>query len=370
MTDYEVPDFSRPRSVTVLGATGSIGTSTAAVIREAPDLFDVKALTAWSQVGELVSLAIELGADLAVIGREELLGELRAGLAGTGIEAAAGRAAIVEAAERPADLVMAAIVGAAGLEPTLAAIRRGALIGLANKECLICAGELMLAEVERHGARLLPVDSEHSAMFQALAGSSLKDVERLVLTASGGPFRDSSIEAMRVATRADALSHPSWSMGAKITIDCATMMNKGLELIEAHHLFGVEEGADRCARPSAVLRPQPCDIQDGSTLAQMNPPDMRVPIAYALGWPGRLEIRSPPLDLAALGQLTFAEPDLERFPALALTRRALRSGGSAPIVLNAANEGRGCGFSRGEKSVFSTLWLWLMPYLRKSATFL
>ena len=338
MNRYVVPDAGQPRSVSVLGATGSVGCSTAEVIRERPELFDVKALTAWSRVDELVELAIELDAELAVIGRDDLLGRLRDGLAGTGIEAAAGQSAIIEAAERPASLVLAAIVGAAGLEPTLAAVRRGAMVGLANKECLICAGELMLAEVDRHDAVLLPVDSEHSAMFQALAGSSRADVERLVLTASGGPFRDAPIEAMAEATLEDALSHPSWSMGAKITIDCATMMNKGLELIEAHHLFGVEESRiDMLVHPQSFVHSL-VTFKDGSTLAQMSPPSMRVPIAYALGWPGRLELRAAPLDLAALGRLTFAEPDLSRFPALRLARQALRSGGAAPIVLNAANE--------------------------------
>ena len=332
------PTAGQPRSVTILGATGSVGGSTARVIKETPERFRVKALTAWSRVDELARLAVELDAGRAVIGRNDLLPRLQSLLEGTGIEARGGERAIVEAAEMDADFVMASIVGASGLEPTLAAIRRGALIGLANKECLVCAGPLMLAEVARNGATLLPVDSEHNAMFQAIAGSCRTSVERLTLTASGGPFRCWSRERMSAASREDALAHPKWSMGTKISIDSATMMNKALELIEAHYLFGIEERSiEVVVHPQSIIHSL-VTFTDGSTLAQLSPPDMRVPIAHALGWPSRLEIGTARLDLAAIGSLDFEAPDTGRFPALRLAREALNAGGTAPILFNAANE--------------------------------
>ncbi|MEZ5846315.1 MAG: 1-deoxy-D-xylulose-5-phosphate reductoisomerase [Geminicoccaceae bacterium] len=332
------PTAGQPRSVTILGATGSVGGSTARVIKETPERFRVKALTAWSRVDELARLAVELDAERAVIGRNDLLPRLQSLLEGTGIEARGGERAIIEAAEMDADFVMASIVGASGLEPTLAAIRRGALIGLANKECLVCAGPLMLSEVARNGATLLPVDSEHNAMFQAIAGSCRTSVERLTLTASGGPFRCWSRERMSAASREDALAHPKWSMGTKISIDSATMMNKALELIEAHYLFGIEERSiEVVVHPQSIIHSL-VTFTDGSTLAQLSPPDMRVPIAHALGWPSRLEVGTTRLDLAAIGSLDFEAPDTGRFPALRLAREALNAGGTAPILFNAANE--------------------------------
>ncbi|MCB2052769.1 MAG: 1-deoxy-D-xylulose-5-phosphate reductoisomerase [Geminicoccaceae bacterium] len=337
------PSPEHRRSVTILGVTGSIGRSTVAVLRTRPELYRIEAVTAWSSVAALAEVARLLGARLAVIGREDLLSELRTRLEGSGIEAAAGDAALVEAAERPADWVMAAIVGAAGLRPTLAAVRRGAMVALANKECLVCAGALMLAEAARSGARLLPVDSEHNAIFQALGAAPLESIARLTLTASGGPFRDASIETMEAAGVEEALAHPNWSMGAKISIDSATMMNKGLELIEACHLFAIDERhVDILVHPQSIVHSL-LTFRDGSTLAQLSPPDMRVPIAHALGWPGRLDLGGADtapatLDLAALGALSFQAPDAARFPALGLARAALRAGGTAPILLNAANE--------------------------------
>lgn len=332
------PSPDRPRSITILGATGSIGRSTLALVAEAPELYRVEALTAWERVEGLAAAARACGARLAVIGDERRYRELKDLLAGTGIEAAAGEGALVEAAERPAEWVMAAIVGAAGLRPTLAAARRGAMVALANKECLVCAGSLFMREVARHGAALLPVDSEHNAIWQALAGSERSAVRRLVLTASGGPFRRWSLADMAAATPEQAVSHPNWSMGAKISVDSATMMNKGLEVIEAHHLFGVDEAAiEVVVHPQSIVHSL-VSFTDGSLLAQLGEPDMRIPIAYTLGWPGRLATTAPELDLCARSGLDFEPPDLERFPALRLARLALRQGGAAPTILNAANE--------------------------------
>ncbi|MGI4952631.1 MAG: 1-deoxy-D-xylulose-5-phosphate reductoisomerase, partial [Janthinobacterium lividum] len=274
----------------------------------------------------------------AVIAEPSLHGALSAALAGTGIAAAAGDAAVVQAAAEPVDWTMAAITGAAGLPSTLAAIRRGGAIALANKEALVCAGEVMLQAVRDAGATLLPVDSEHNAIFQAMAEGNRDGVERIVLTASGGPFRLSSTEEMARATPEAALRHPVWSMGAKISIDSATMMNKGLELIEAARLFGMDEAdIGVLVHPQSVIHGL-VHYRDGSVLAQMGSPDMRIPIAHALAWPGRLQTASPRLDLAALGRLEFAEPDPVRFPALRLAREALRAGGGAPAILSAANE--------------------------------
>jgi len=327
-----------PRRISIFGATGSVGGSTADVILQRRAEFEVEVVAARSRAAELAVLARRLGARIAVVGDETALPELRDALAGSGIEAAAGDAALMEAASRPVDLVVAAIVGAAGLAPTLAAIEAGADIALANKECLVCAGELFTARAHEAGIHVLPVDSEHNAIFQALESDNIHAVERITLTASGGPFRGWSAEAMGCVGIAEALNHPRWSMGPKISIDSATMMNKGLEVIEAHHLFAVEsQRLDVLVHPQSVVHGF-ITYSDGSVLAQLGAADMRIPIAHCLGWPGRGAIATPRLDLAAIGSLTFEKPDLERFPALALARRALESGGWATNILNAANE--------------------------------
>ena len=327
-----------PRRVTILGSTGSIGCNTIDLIARHPAAFEVEALTAQRSVEQLAEQARAVGAKRAVIGDPTLYGALEEALAGADTVAAAGREALVEAAAAPADFVMAGIVGAAGLRPTLAAAARGAVIGLANKECLVCAGSLMLAEVERGGATLLPVDSEHNAIYQVFDFERADSVEKIVLTASGGPFREASMETMAQATPEQAVAHPNWDMGAKISVDSATMMNKGLEMIEAFHLFPVDaEQIEVLVHPQSVIHSMVA-YEDGSVLAQLGTPDMRTPIAYALAWPARMAAPSPRLDLAALGQLTFEPPDQVRFPALRLAREALAQGGSAPIVLNAANE--------------------------------
>ena len=327
-----------PRRVTILGSTGSIGCNTIDLIARHPTAFEVEALTAQRSVDRLAEQACEVGAKQAVIGDPTLYGALKEALAGTETVAAAGPEALIEAAAAPADFVMAGIVGAAGLRPTLAAAARGAVIGLANKECLVCAGSLMLAEVERGGATLLPVDSEHNAIYQVFDFERAESVEKIVLTASGGPFREASVETMAQATPEQAVAHPNWDMGAKISVDSATMMNKGLEMIEAFHLFPVDAvQIEVLVHPQSVIHSMVA-YEDGSVLAQLGTPDMRTPIAYALAWPARMAAPSPRLDLAALGQLTFEPPDPVRFPALRLAREALTQGGSAPIVLNAANE--------------------------------
>ncbi|CAA7620462.1 1-deoxy-D-xylulose 5-phosphate reductoisomerase [Magnetospirillum sp. LM-5] len=326
------------RSVTILGSTGSIGRNTVELVEADPATYRVEALVANGSVELLADQARRLKARVAVVADETRLAELRERLKGSGIETAGGRTAVVEAAARPAQWVMAAIVGAAGLAPTLEAVRRGAVIGLANKECMVSAGQLMMAEVERHGATLLPVDSEHSAIFQVFETDQRDQIEKIVLTASGGPFRARSLAEMESVTPEQAVAHPNWSMGAKISVDSASMMNKGLELIEAHHLFAMPEGQiDIVVHPQSVIHSLVA-YRDGSVLAQLGSPDMRTPIAYALGWPRRIPAPSPRLDLAAIGTLTFESPDPVRFPALALARRALQSGGAAPTVLNAANE--------------------------------
>jgi len=335
---HRAPTAEAPRSVTVLGATGSVGTSTLELIAARPELYRVEAVTAWHRVEALAEAARRVEARLAVIADPNLYDALKAALAGSGIEAAAGPAAMIEAAERPADWVMAAVVGAAGLEPTMAAIRRGAMVALANKECLVCAGALLMAEAHRRGAMLLPVDSEHNAIFQALGTRSVDEVERLVLTASGGPFRTMSLEAMARVTPAEAVAHPTWSMGAKISIDSATMMNKGLEVIEAHHLFAMPEAQiDILVHPQSIVHSLVA-FKDGAMLAELGPPDMRVPIAFTLGWPGRLVSSAARLDLAEVARLDFERPDPARFRAPSLARDALRLGGGAPTILNAANE--------------------------------
>lgn len=327
-----------PKRITILGSTGSVGSNTVDLLLRQPESFTVEAITANGSVELLADQARQLGARLAVVADENKFGALKQALHGTGIETAAGPEALVEAASRPADLVMAAIVGAAGLEPTLAAIRHGIPVALANKETLVCAGPLVMGEVRRTGATLLPVDSEHSAIFQVFDFDQREKVERIILTASGGPFRDRTRDQMRRVTPAEAVAHPNWDMGAKISIDSATMMNKGLELIEAHYLFDMpEDRIDVLVHPQSIIHSLVSYV-DGSVLAQLGTPDMRTPIAYALAWPRRMEAPCRRLDLAEIGQLTFEQPDSQRFPALDLARRALQNGGSAPTILNAANE--------------------------------
>ena len=327
-----------PRSVTILGSTGSVGRNTVDLIRRHPDAYRVEALTGSDNVTLLAEQARLLRPKLAVVANPARYGELKEALAGTGTELAAGPEAVTEAAQRPADWVMASIVGAAGLKPTLAAVRRGAVIGLANKETLVCAGALMMGEVKRHKATLLPVDSEHSAIFQVFETERREAVDRIILTASGGPFRTATREVMEKATPAQAVKHPNWSMGAKISIDSATMMNKGLEIIEAQHLFNMPESRiDVLVHPQSVIHSMVSYV-DGSVLAQLGTPDMRTPIAVALAWPKRMGCPCERLDFARVSTLTFEAPDEIRFPALRLARQALRSGGGAPVVLNAANE--------------------------------
>ena len=326
------------RSVTILGATGSVGTSTLDLILRAPEKFSVVALTAQKDVAGLAKIARTTDAELAVIGDASLHGALKDALAGTRTEVASGPEAVAEAAARGADWTMAAIVGCAGLPATLAALRCGRTVALANKESLVSAGDVMTAVAAESKAVLLPVDSEHNAIFQCLAGSPRERVRRIVLTASGGPFRTWTREAMESVTPEVAVKHPNWSMGAKISIDSATLMNKGLELIEAKHLF-----ACRPDELAVVVHPQSVihsmvDYVDGSTIAQLGSPDMRVPIASTLAWPDRMETPCTPLDLATIGRLDFEAPDLERFPALGLAMAALAVGGARPAVLNAANE--------------------------------
>ena len=326
------------RSVTLLGATGSIGTSTIDLIKRNPGRYRVEAVSAHTNAAALAKLARELNARFAVVSDPAAFKDLKAALAGSNIEAGAGDSALIEAAERPAEWVLAAIVGSAGLKSALAAANRGATVALANKECLVCAGDLFMRAAAKAGARVLPVDSEHNAIYQALKAGRAEDVHRIVLTASGGPFRTWTIEKMRAATREQALKHPNWSMGAKITIDSATMMNKGLELIEAHHLFGVgPDKLDVLVHPQSIVHGL-VEYVDGSVVAQLGSHDMRIPIAYCLAWPERIAGPAARLDLAQLATLSFEKPDPVRFPALAIARRALEIGGAAPTILNAANE--------------------------------
>ncbi len=327
-----------PRSVTILGATGSIGASTVDLIKRNPTLYRVECVASGRNVTALAQVARDVGARVAVIADPDCYEALKDALAGSGIEAAAGEAALVEAALYPADWVMAAIAGAVGLKPTMAAIGRGATVALANKECLVCAGSLFMAAAARSGATVLPVDSEHNALFQAMGAGRREDVRRVILTASGGPFRTWSLDAIRQATPEQALRHPNWSMGPKVTIDSASLMNKGLELIEAHHLFALPpQEIDVLVHPQSVVHGL-VEFRDGSVVAQMGPADMRVPIAHCLAWPARIDGPAPRLDLAALRELTFEEADLVRFPALRLAREAMVKGGAAPTVLNAADE--------------------------------
>ncbi len=327
-----------PRTVTVLGSTGSVGTQTVQLLVAAPDRFRVRALVGGRNVPVLAEQAVALGVERAVIADASCFAALRAALAGTDVQIAAGADAVVEAAELDADWTMAAITGAAGLAPTLAAIRRGKCVALANKEALVCAGEVMLRAVREAGATLLPCDSEHNAIFQSLADGNRDAVEKIILTASGGPFRTASLEEMAKATPEAALRHPVWSMGAKISIDSATMMNKGLEVIEAARLFGLmPEQIGVLVHPQSIIHGMVC-YRDGSVLAQLGSPDMRIPIAHTLAWPGRIGTPSPRLDLATVGRLDFSEPDLVRFPSLRLARETLLAGGGGPAILNAANE--------------------------------
>ncbi|MCW8915822.1 MAG: 1-deoxy-D-xylulose-5-phosphate reductoisomerase [Magnetovibrio sp.] len=327
-----------PRSVTVLGSTGSIGCNTVDLLARNPGDFVVEALTGNRNVELLAQQAKQLNANLAVVADESLYGQLRDLLAGTGIETAAGDQAVSDAAARPSDIVLASIVGTAGLRPTLEAARRGALVALANKETLVSAGAIMNAEISRGGATLIPVDSEHSAIFQVFDFERSDGVSNITLTASGGPFREKSLAEMKAMTPEQAVAHPNWDMGAKISIDSASMMNKGLEMIEAFHLFPIStDQIEVLVHPQSVIHSMVSYV-DGSVLAQMGTPDMRTPIAYALAWPDRMSAPSEPLSLAEIGTLTFEAPDLVRFPALRLAREALEAGGSAPTILNAANE--------------------------------
>lgn len=326
------------RKIAILGATGSIGKSTLDLVERNRDRFEVTTVTASTNVRALADIARRTGAKLAVIADESRLTELQQLLAGTDCRTAAGEDGLIEAATGDADLVIAAIVGCAGLRPVMAAVEAGSTVALANKEALVTAGALMTDAAFASGATILPVDSEHNAIFQCIAGSNRQDIARLVLTASGGPFRTASAETMRLATPAQAVAHPNWSMGAKISVDSATLMNKGLELIEAHYLFGLpSERIDILIHPQSVVHSM-VEFVDRSVLAQLGSPDMRIPIAYALAWPQRMETPAQSLDLANIARLDFEAPDLERFPALRLARQALEAGGSAPIVLNAANE--------------------------------
>lgn len=329
---------NKPKSLVVLGATGSIGASTLDLVARHTDRFEVVAVTAHAQAGALAAIAKRVGAKLAVVSEPSTYTALKAALAGTDIEAAAGPEAVAEAAGRPADLVVGAITGVAGLAPSLAAIEAGTTLALANKETLVAAGDLVMRRAREKGVSILPMDSEHNAIAQALAGSRREDVETIWITASGGPFRDWSAERVAAARVEDALKHPNWSMGPKVTIDSASLMNKGLELIEAHHLFAAP--ADELA---VLVHPQSLvhgmvTFRDGSILAQLGPHDMRVPIAHCLAHPGRIDGPVKRLDLADIGRLTFERPDLARFPALGLAIDALREGGRLPTILNAVNE--------------------------------
>lgn len=347
MTDKLQARTDVPRRITILGSTGSIGCSTIDLIDRDPDAYVVEALTANRSVDALAEQARRLNAKFVAVADPDCYEGLKAAMSGTTAEIAAGPEAIVEAAARDADWVMAGIVGAAGLEPTLQAARAGSVVAFANKECLVCAGDLMLDEVARSGATLLPVDSEHNAIFQVFDFERRESIEKIILTASGGPFRSSSLEEMRKVTPAQAVAHPNWDMGAKISVDSATMMNKGLELIEAYYLFGIpEDRIEILVHPQSIIHSMVSYI-DGSVLAQLGTPDMRTPISYTLAWPHRMTAPSARLDLGQIATLTFETPDSERFPALRLAREALKTGGSAPTILNASNEVAVAGFLDG-----------------------
>jgi 1-deoxy-D-xylulose-5-phosphate reductoisomerase len=326
------------KKIAILGATGSIGNSTLDLIERSRGQFEVTAVTAATNSAKLAGIARRTGARLAVVADDSHLGDLAERLAGTDCRAAAGEAALIEAATADADMVIAAIVGCVGLRPAMAAVEAGRTVALANKEALVTAGKLMTDAAAKAGATLLPIDSEHNAIFQCLAASRREDVSRLILTASGGPFRTASADRLEAVTPAEAVAHPNWSMGAKISVDSATLMNKGLELIEAHYLFLIPpDRIDVLIHPQSVVHSL-VEFVDGSVLAQLGSPDMRIPIAYALAWPERMPTPAQKLDLAAAARLDFEAPDLGRFPALRLAREALEAGGAAPVVLNAANE--------------------------------
>lgn len=342
--------MTEPRRLSILGATGSIGTTTLSLIRQHRERYAIESLTAQENVEALIALAREFRPAFAVIGNPAHAQALREGLAGTGIATAAGPQALVEAAARPADWTMAAIIGIAGLRPALAAAKRGGVLALANKESLVAAGELFMKECRTHGTILLPVDSEHNAVFQLTERASTTPA-RITLTASGGPFLHYTAEQLACVTPQQAVKHPNWSMGAKISVDSATLMNKGLELIEAHHLFGLAaDQLDALVHPQSIIH---CLVhyEDGAVLAQLSHPDMAVPIAYTLAWPERMATKARPLDLATIGSLIFEAPDERRFPCLRLALEAMRTGGTAPLILNTANEvavarflGGACGF--------------------------
>ena len=327
-----------PRSLVILGATGSVGRSTLDVVAAQRGRFSVAAVAGGSDAAGLARAALASGARLAAIADPNAYAALKEALAGRGVEVAAGPDAVIEAALRPADMVVAAIVGTAGVAPTYAALAAGRTVALANKESLVCAGGPVMRAAAAAGARILPMDSEHNAIFQALGDAPVERIEKIILTASGGPFRTWSAAQIAAATREQALAHPNWAMGPKISIDSATMMNKGLELIEAHHLFGVPaERLDVLVHPQSIVHGL-VSFADGMVVAGLAHPDMRVPIAHCLGWPERLTTPARRLDLAALGGLSFEAPDLDRFPALRVAIAAMRAGGAAPTVLNAANE--------------------------------
>jgi 1-deoxy-D-xylulose-5-phosphate reductoisomerase len=335
------------KTITILGATGSVGGSTLDLIDREPDAYEVLALTANGDAGKLADAARRVRAKRAVVADERCLPALREALAGSGVEAAGGAGAVCEAARMGADWTMAAIVGTAGLKPALAALEGGGALALANKEALVSAGEVMTDAATRHGATLLPVDSEHNAVFQCLEPANADRIARIILTASGGPFREHSRAEMRAITPAQAVAHPNWSMGAKISVDSATMMNKGLELIEAFHLFPVNvDQLDVLVHRQSVIHSL-VEYVDGSMLAQLGSPDMRIPIAHALAWPRRMATPCQRLDLVSVGRLDFETPDYQRFPCLGLAREALAAGGARPAILNAANEVAVAAFLKG-----------------------
>ena len=340
--------YSAPRTVSIFGATGSVGKSTLDLIRLDRQSYRILALTANGNAKELAKLAREFDAEVAVIADAGQYDALKDLLAGTNIEVAAGPESLIAAAALGADWTMAAIVGCAGLPPTLAALKCGKTVALANKEALVSAGHLMMAQARDAGAVLLPVDSEHNAIFQCLQGGRIDQVRKITLTASGGPFRTWTKEQMASVTPAQAVAHPNWDMGAKISVDSATMMNKGLELIEAYHLFPVGlENIDILVHPQSVIHSM-VEYHDCSTLAQLGSPDMRIPIASALAWPERMTTNCVPLDLAKIGRLDFEAPDYDRFPAIQLARHAIEAGGAVPAILNAANEVAVAAFLKGD----------------------
>jgi 1-deoxy-D-xylulose-5-phosphate reductoisomerase len=331
-------DQNAENSVTILGSTGSIGCNTVKVISESPKKYRVEALTAKSNAHLLAKQAKALNAKCAVIEDAAFYPQLKEALSGTGIEALAGEQAVIEAASRPSDIVMSSIVGAAGLLPTMEAIKRGAKIALANKECLVCAGELMINAAKQSGAKIIPVDSEHSAIFQVFDFEQPEQIEKIILTASGGPFRNFTREQMRKATPAEAINHPNWSMGNKISIDSATMMNKGLEIIEAYYLFPIDKNQiDVIIHPESIIHSM-VEYKDGAVLAQLGTPDMCTPISVAISWPERTPLNTQKLDLVKLRNLTFESVDTDKFPATKLAMEALNIGGAMPAILNSANE--------------------------------